>query len=243
MNAFFLFRSVFRDFFAKLGGREGLLIVQSDSGDVNANLIASARHLLTSEQRSAGAEDQQQEFRASPVHIVMVVQLPRLSGGCTNFVGFQGGRWLSVHIDELRPPTQQIPSIEFLVDRPISALFDTAPRPPDEVAMEIEQEIDSAAEGGTDEGGEVEETAAAAAAAGTDEEEEMEVEIPARSVEDKVDVVSLLRSCVQAAVARIDDNSSDSRATRRIELMLNLLPEEVSKETGMSNRRQWIMLK
>ena len=108
--------------------------------------------------------------------------------------------------------------------------------------MEIEQEIDSAAESRMDEGGEVEETAAAAAA-GTDEEEEMEVEIPARSVEDKVDVVSLLRSCVQAAVARIDDNSSDSRATRRIELMLNLLPEEVSKETGMSNRRQWILLK
>ena len=105
--------------------------------------------------------------------------------------------------------------------------------------MEIEQEIDSAAEGRMDEGGEVEETAAAAA--GTDEEEEMEVEIPARSVEDKVDVVSLLRSCVQAAVARIDDNSSDSRATRRIELMLNLLPEEVSKNTGMSNRFQRIM--
>ena len=50
---------------------------------------------------------------------------------------------------------------------------------------------------------------------------------------DRVDIVSLLRSCVQAAVARIDDESwRSSRSTRRIELMLSLLPDGRSDGTG-----------
>ena len=70
------------------------------------------------------------------VHIVMIVQLPRLVGGCQAFAGFQGGRWISVHIDELRPPIGQIPAIQFMVDRSISELFDvcllyTSPSPRD----------------------------------------------------------------------------------------------------------------
>ena len=58
-----------------------------------------------------------------PVHIALVVQLPRVAGGCRNFVGFQGGKWISTHIDELRPPRKHTPSIEQLTDRPISDLF------------------------------------------------------------------------------------------------------------------------
>ena len=57
------------------------------------------------------------------VHIVLITQLPRIAGGCRNFVGFQGGKWMSVHIDELRPPGRHIPSIEQLIDGPISMLF------------------------------------------------------------------------------------------------------------------------
>ena len=205
-----------REFFARLGGAEGLLIVQSDSGDENANLIACARHLLL-EQRLAITEDQQEILgpdSVHPVHIVLVVQLPRVAGGCTHFVGFQGGKWLSVHIDELRPPSEQIPSIEFLVDRSISELFDAAPGPVRESLMEIDEVVDV-------EEGEV----------------DMEVETVAPSVRDKVDIISLLRTCVQAAAGRIDDSGSVSRATKRIELMLDLLPETGSQHTGM-----WLVL-
>ena len=146
------------------------------------------------------------------VHIVMIVQLPRLVGGCQTFAGFQGGRWISVHIDELRPPIGQIPAIEFMVDRSISELFDVAPSTTHceemEVAIEEQEQIDI----------------------------EMETSDHAANerVLDKVNIISLLRSCIQAAVARIDEESRlSSRSTRRIEVMLKLLPDNRSQDTGM----------
>ena len=206
---------LFRDFFAKLGGREGLLIVQCDAGDLNCNLIPCARHLLVEQRTTA-----EQEFiesvghdLSSFVHIVLIVQLPRLVGGSPTFTGFQGGRWLSVHIDELRPPTGQIPAIQFMVDRSVSELFDVAPSTTQVDDMEVEEEQ----EAGT-----------------ADIDMETTVDVSSRDTNlDKVDIVSLLRSCVQAAVARIDDESwRQSRSTRRIELMLSLLPDCISSGTG-----------
>ncbi|XP_068694638.1 E3 ubiquitin-protein ligase rnf213-alpha-like [Montipora foliosa] len=207
------FCSSVRDFFAKLGGREGLLIVQCDAGDVNGNLIPCARHLLV-EQRTTAVEDFAESLGDDPssVHIVMILQLPRLVGGCQTFAGFQGGGWISVHIDELRPPTGQIPAIKFMVDRSVSELFDVAPS-----TTRCEMEVEDLEEEGTD--------------------IEMEPSYFAHSdvVLDKVDIVSLLRSCVQAAVARIDDESwRSSRSTRRIEVMLNLLPDDRSNGSDLS---------
>ena len=112
------------------------------------------------------------------VHIVVVVQLPRIAGGCRNFVGFQGGKWMSTHIDELRAPGKHTPSIEHLVDRPISELFGT--------------------------------------------EKEAEKNGSAHML-----AVSILRNCVQAAACRVDDEAgSPERSTQRIELLLELLPED-----------------
>ena len=151
----------------------------------------------------------------SLVHIVMIVQLPRLVGGCQTFAGFQGGRWISVHIDELCPPVGQIPAIEFMVDRSVSELFDVAPSATKCEEMEVgEEEPDLI-------------------------DIEMETfDLPSNdTVLDKVDITSLLRSCIQAAVARIDEESRlSSRSTRRIEVMLNLLPDDRSRDTGMYSR-------
>ena len=148
----------------------------------------------------------------SLVHIVMIVQLPRLVGGCQTFAGFQGGRWISVHIDELRPPIGQIPAIEFMVDRSISELFDVAPSTTQCEEMEV----------------------------GEEEPDQIDIEMETSdhasndTVLDKVDITGLLRSCIQAAVARIDEESGlSSRSTRRIEVMLNLLPDDRSEDTGM----------
>ena len=205
-----------RDFFAKLGGREGLLLVQCDAGDLNCNLIPCARHLLV-EQRTTAEQDLLESIgqgHSSFIHIVLIVQLPRLVGGCPTFVGFQGGRWLSIHIDELRPPTGQIPAIQFMVDRSVSELFDVAPSTTQVDDMEVEEEQGQ------------EEV--------IDIDMKVSVDTSSRDTNlDKVDIVSLLRSCVQAAVARIDDEScGPSRSTRRIELMLSLLPDCRSRETG-----------
>ena len=92
-----------REFFGSLGGRDGLLVIQCDSGDQNTNLVACARHLLM-EQRNIFIKEMKENSEKqermknplkqyiSPIHIVIVVQLPRIAGGCSDFVGFQGKR-------------------------------------------------------------------------------------------------------------------------------------------------------
>ena len=196
--------------------------MQCDAGDVNRNLIPCARHLLV-EQRTTAEDDFKENIGHDPssfVHVVMIIQLPRLVGGCEAFAGFQGGRWLSVHIDELRPPTGHIPAIQFMVDRSMSELFDVAPSTTQVDKMDVEaarddMEVDEQREKGV--------------------YIEMEASDPASGdvIVDRVDIVSLLRSCVQAAVARIDDESwRSSRSTRRIELMLSLLPDGRTDGTG-----------
>ncbi|KAL9988404.1 hypothetical protein ACROYT_G002842 [Oculina patagonica] len=116
------FRGSVRAFFERLGGDyPGILLVQCDSGDDNFNLIAGARHILLEERTNAPEMLNLPSIEA--VHIVLIIQLPRMVGGCRNFVGFQGGKWMSTHIDELRPPDRHTPSIEQLIDRPISELF------------------------------------------------------------------------------------------------------------------------
>ncbi|XP_022801884.1 E3 ubiquitin-protein ligase rnf213-alpha-like, partial [Stylophora pistillata] len=164
------FRASVRDFFKRLGGKcPCILVVQCDSGDENFNLIAGARHILLEERTNAPEILDLPSVQA--VHILLVIQLPRIAGGCHNFVGFQGGKWMSAHIDELRPPGGHTPSIEQLTDRPISELCGLGSG----VAMAVE----------------------------------------------------LLRNCVQAAACRIDsETESAERSTHRIELLLDLLPDD-----------------
>ena len=61
-----------------------------------------------------------------PIHIIFIIQLPKIAGGCQHFVGFQGGKWQSVHIDELLESNDQLPQIEQLVNRSVSDLFQPA---------------------------------------------------------------------------------------------------------------------
>ena len=198
--------------------------MQCDAGDVNRNLIPCARHLLV-EQRTTAEEDFKETVVHDPSsfgHVVMIIQLPRVVGGCEAFAGFQGGRWLSVHIDELRPPTGHIPAIQFMVDRSMSELFDVAPSITRVEKMNVEaardhMEVDEQREEGID--------------------IEMEASDLASGdvIVDRVDIVSLLRSCVQSAVSRIDDESGrSSRSKKRIELMLGLLPDDRADGIGKS---------
>lgn len=55
------------------------MVIQCDSGDVNANLIACARYCVMDE-----FEKMREELRV-PVHVVFIVQLPRGAA----FTGFQ----------------------------------------------------------------------------------------------------------------------------------------------------------
>ncbi|XP_013380375.1 E3 ubiquitin-protein ligase rnf213-alpha-like [Lingula anatina] len=104
-----------RRFFNDVKKNDTLLLVQCDSGDQNGSLIACARYCVMDEFAQA------RENMGSKIHVVFVVQLPRVSGGC--FVGFQGGKWLSVHIDDLRPETYQLPSWGNMMGNSIGTLF------------------------------------------------------------------------------------------------------------------------
>ena len=115
-----------------------ILIIQCDCGHLHSNLIACARHKVIDEivvpqtsTKGDKAEDindkvnnesASRKTEHSTVHVVFIVQLPRKAGG-TNFVGFQGGNWLSVHLDDLRPLKENELSFQSAIQCSISEIF------------------------------------------------------------------------------------------------------------------------
>ena len=87
-----------------------------------------------------------------PIHIVFIIQLPKIAGGCQHFVGFQGGKWQSVHIDELLESNEQLPHIEQLVNRSVSDLFQSAnpSRSVDIKDMDVDENLDGSEERGVE---------------------------------------------------------------------------------------------
>ena len=92
------------------------------------------------------------EAAVKPIHIVFIIQLPKIAGGCQHFVGFQGGKWQSVHIDELLESNEQLPHIEQLVNRSVSDLFQSAnlSRSDDIEDMDVDQNLDDSEERGVE---------------------------------------------------------------------------------------------
>ncbi len=80
-----------------------------------------------------------------PIHIIFIIQLPKIAGGCQHFVGFQGGKWQSIHIDELLVPNEQLPHVEQLVNRAVSDLFQSAiPERGDDIEdMDVDESNDA----------------------------------------------------------------------------------------------------
>ena len=120
----------------------------------------------------------------------------------------------------MRPPAGHIPPVEFLVDRSVSELFDVVvPLAEEEETMDLDDDEDTPPE----------------------ERSNMSLLPPggrSHVMQDRIDVVSLLRGCVQAAAGRIDDlPEMERRSTRRIEILLSLLPENSSNLNGQCNFR------
>jgi len=101
-----------------------LLLLQCDAGDMHADLIACARYNIWNEFCQLNSTSELTEEHTGKIHVVLIIQLPRIAGGC--FVGFQGGHWMSYHIDDLHPHTERIPSLITLKDKSISSLFGAA---------------------------------------------------------------------------------------------------------------------
>ncbi|XP_039566699.1 E3 ubiquitin-protein ligase RNF213-like [Passer montanus] len=191
------FLKCIRDFLDSTSGNK-VLIVQTDfeDGSKDARLITSARYTVVNEINKV-------DLGEVSVFVYFIVKLSRLEGG-TSYMGFHGGLWQSVHIDDLRRSKDMISDLTALQNLTISQLFS--------------QDPDAT-------------RAAALPANGEAQQEEVEVGAPVPGAEhhegEILDTTVLLRTCVQSAVGMLQDQNEDlSRSRRRIEILLGLFSKE-----------------
>uniref|UniRef100_A0AAX7TSP4 RING-type E3 ubiquitin transferase n=1 Tax=Astatotilapia calliptera TaxID=8154 RepID=A0AAX7TSP4_ASTCA len=172
-----------------------VLIVQSDfdEASLSANLIASAKYSSINEINKIT-----QENTSRKVFVYFITRLPRMEGG-TSYIGFHGGPWRSVHIDDLRRSKDIVSDIKTLQNMTISQMFET--KAPQAEAMETDDMY-------------------------SESEQEETCVLLLQTWESVVDTTALLRSCVQSAVAMLRDQvESGLRSTRRVEILLALLSD------------------
>ncbi|XP_067222276.1 E3 ubiquitin-protein ligase rnf213-alpha-like [Chanodichthys erythropterus] len=170
-----------------------ILIIQTnfDEGSQSLNIIGSAKYSSLNEINKFRKECNGKIF------VYFITKLSRMEGG-TSYVGFHGGLWKSVHIDDLRISKDIVPDIKALQCLTISELFtDKA-----EGADEPEEDEDICTE-----------------------EEKMELE-DNTGLENVLDSKVLVRSCVQSAVGMLTDQTeAGARSTKRVEILLMLLAD------------------
>ncbi|XP_034396196.1 E3 ubiquitin-protein ligase rnf213-alpha isoform X2 [Cyclopterus lumpus] len=172
-----------------------ILLIQCDFDEAShsANLIASAKYSSINE-----INKMTQESTGSRVFVYFITRLPRVEGG-TSYVGFHGGPWRSVHIDDLRRSKDIVSDIKALQSMTISQLFETK--------MSLESEAMEHDDLYT-------------------ENEQEEAESKENGCDNVVDTTALVRSCVQSAVGMLRDQvESGLRSTQRVEILLSLLSD------------------
>ncbi len=90
-----------------------LVIIQCDSGHLYGDLIACARYRIY-DLRARADEEQ-------TTHVLFIIHLPQQT--TSSFVGFQGDPWISVHIDDLRHPSDIVVPTKEAISTTISELF------------------------------------------------------------------------------------------------------------------------
>ncbi|KAM9358387.1 E3 ubiquitin-protein ligase rnf213-alpha-like [Symphorus nematophorus] len=96
-----------------------VLIIQTDFDEdsYRRNLLSSAKYSCINEINKLATADNTKTF------VYFVTKLPRIEGG-TSYVGFQGGPWKSVHIDDLRRSEEFEYHVHSLKNLRISELFE-----------------------------------------------------------------------------------------------------------------------
>uniref|UniRef100_A0A3B4X7H2 RING-type E3 ubiquitin transferase n=1 Tax=Seriola lalandi dorsalis TaxID=1841481 RepID=A0A3B4X7H2_SERLL len=104
-----------------------VLIIQTeyDENSHRKNILSSAKYSCINEMSKWTTTDNTKIF------VYFVSKLPRIEGG-TSYVGFQGGPWMSVHIDDLRRSKEFVSDVHSLKNLQISDLFED---PPEDVAV------------------------------------------------------------------------------------------------------------
>ena len=98
-----------------------LVVVQCDSGHLNCDLIACARYRVCDEAIKMKAKNTIRG-RNDVTHVLFVIRLPQQEVK-SQFVGFQGDPWISVHIDDLRLTSETTVIPEQALNTKISELF------------------------------------------------------------------------------------------------------------------------
>ena len=234
-----------------------ILIIQCDCGHLHSNLIACARHKVideivvpqssskgnkpentTQESKENKPEDTTQALDSnngsqsvckSTVHVVFIIQLPRKAGG-TSFVGFQGGDWLSVHLDDLRPLRENELSFQSAIQCSIGEIFNTMYQTVTCAVSErkLEQEVEPSA---------LEEEC--------EQSEHFQTQSLSSSISQGISVTSSkfqsnafnanrrLRDLIQMACSLLYDTELNrerrERTTKRISILTDLIPTESTK--------------
>uniref|UniRef100_A0A8C6FXL0 E3 ubiquitin-protein ligase RNF213 n=1 Tax=Moschus moschiferus TaxID=68415 RepID=A0A8C6FXL0_MOSMO len=186
-----------------------ILVIQTDfeDGSHSAQLIASAKY-------SAINEINKIQGNKNYILVYFIIKLSRMGSG-TSYVGFHGGLWHSVHIDDLRRSTVMVSDITKLQDVAISQLFKPEDPPKGESGEKVlgEQAAEVKMETERPE---------------TNDSPEMEGLIVCRQTQ-ILDTTRLLRSCIQGAVGMLRDQNEDcQRSVRRVSILLSLLDEDAT---------------
>ncbi|XP_035509925.1 E3 ubiquitin-protein ligase rnf213-alpha-like [Morone saxatilis] len=109
-----------------------VLIIQTDyvEDSHSRNILSSAKYSCINEINKWDTADN--KHTKPKAFVYFVTKLPRIEGG-TSYVGFQGGPWRSVHIDDLRRSKEFVFDVHSLKNLRISDLFEDPPE-----AMETE---------------------------------------------------------------------------------------------------------
>ncbi|XP_052243455.1 E3 ubiquitin-protein ligase RNF213-like [Dreissena polymorpha] len=206
-----------------------LLIIQCDSGDVNAKLISSARYCVISEVVKI------RDHHNPSFFVVFIVQLPRKAGGC--FSDFQCGVWHSAHIDDLFVEDDSMPPINYLVNKRISDIFSgtLTHQHPGPVDTKHVMGTFKTLQDVSDEHIDI-----------RNKPENMEIEIYSRdrdrsiainditipkapslySMQHATYMWGLVRHCVQPALSMVKNlQNTEPRETKRVDIVLRALPE------------------
>ncbi|KAM4663584.1 E3 ubiquitin-protein ligase RNF213-like [Discoglossus pictus] len=175
-----------------------ILIVQTDfeDGSEGAHLVASAKYAAVNEINKVN-------LNGGSVFVYFIIKLPRMQGG-TSYVGFQGGLWEAVHIDDLRKPKNMVSDITALQNLTISQLFHTEV---DMAGSTMRQEPPSHPKSN--------QKSIVEMGHNTNKIRQNKVEI--------LDTTILIKTCLQNAIGMLrDEELIQSRSTRRIEILINL---------------------
>ncbi|XP_077922358.1 E3 ubiquitin-protein ligase RNF213 isoform X3 [Halichoerus grypus] len=198
-----------------------ILIIQTDfeDGVRSAQLIASAKY-------SAINEINKMRDNKDCILVYFITKLSRMGSGAS-YVGFHGGLWQSVHIDDLRKSTVMVSDVTKLQDVAISQLFKPEENPesePGHGAGDGREEAEETQAAGSGE--------AAEAGLGTEGSELLGSGCAERGRSNIVDTTSLLQSCVQGAVGMLRDQEGRPRGMRRVEILLGLLNEDDTEKAA-----------